>query len=265
MNGDKKNILKTERNGKKIVPISLINRALEELTCRASAGVKKQQKTYLDRLCGSLLEKNGQWTEVINAMLGKGISIKEIFEIYIPDSARQLGEGWVKNKLSFAEVTLATSRLQNIARELESSYIGSVNSGANGPEIMIISPKGEQHTFGAQMISRQLQRLGASPYLSINNGLNEIKRILSEHNFKLVGFSLSDYKLCDQGSEVRSTIDMIREFNTPIIVGGSLINSHRSKIKSLNVDMITNDAMHALRYFKLASPDRSKISDLMAS
>ena len=40
-------------------------------------------------------------------MLDSGISAREIFEVFIPAAARQLGRCWVQNTLSFAEVTLA--------------------------------------------------------------------------------------------------------------------------------------------------------------
>jgi len=245
--------------------MSLVTRALEELTNRASAGTQKHHKSNIDRLCRSLLSLNGESSKVINSMLNLGISAREIFEIFIPDAARQLGNCWVENTLSFAEVTLATSRLQTIAREFEDLYIGASNSGASGVEIMIISPKGEQHTFGAQMISRQFRRLGASPYLSINNSLSEIKKIIGKHKFKLIGLSLANYKLCDKQSEVRSIIEIIKKLKIPIIAGGSLIHSHKNAVKSLELDMITEDAVNALRYLNINLPRRKAAIDLVAT
>ena len=177
MNRDNKNILNIYKDGKKTIPMSLVNRALEELATRASAGVQKQRKNTLERLCKSLLRVNEKPDLIIRSMLEAGVSIKEIFESFIPDAARQLGNHWVQSKLSFAEVTLATMRLQTIARTFEDTYMGSVNAGAFGPEIMIINLKGEQHTFGAQMICRQFRRLGASPFLSIDNDAAEIKML----------------------------------------------------------------------------------------
>ncbi len=264
MNKDNKNNLNIFRGEKKIVPMSLVNRALEELTNRASAGAQKQRKNNLDKLCRSLLSLNGESNKVIQSMLNLGISTREVFEIFIPDAARQLGHCWVENTLSFAQVTLAISRLQTIAKEFEDLYIGASNSGASGVEIMIINPRGEQHTFGAQMISRQFRRLGASPYLSINNNLSEIKKIIDKHKFKLIGLSLSDYKLCDKHSEVRSIIEVIKKLKIPIIAGGSLIHSNKNAIKSLDVDMITEDPVSALRFLNINLSRRTAAVDLVA-
>ena len=265
MNRDNKNSLNIYKDGKKIVPISLINRALEELTNRASAGAQKQRKNNLDWLCDSLLSLNGEPGKVIQTMLSSGISAREVFEIFIPDAARQLGDCWVKNTLSFAEVTVATSRLQTIAREFEDLYIGARNSGASGVEIMIINPRGEQHTFGAQMIARQFRRLGASPFLAINNNLSEIKKIIDKHKFKMIGLSLSDYKLCDKQSELRTIIEVIKNLKIPVIAGGSLIHSHKNAVKSLGVDMITEDAVQALRYLNINLSRRKAAVDLVAT
>jgi hypothetical protein len=262
MHRDKNKTLSDLQSGEKIIPISLVNRALEELTNRATAGAQKQRKTKLEWLCNSIMEQNGNCNAIVKGMLEIGISIKEVFEVYIPDVARLLGDYWVNNRLSFVEVTLATSRLQTLAREFERLYIGSVNSGTYGPEILLITPKGEQHTFGAQMASRKFRRLGASPYLSINNGKNEIKKILNKQNFKLVGLSISNYKLCDRQSELLSTIAMIKKLKIPIVAGGSLVQSPSNFLKSLNVDLITDDAVHALSYFKINLSNNNRLLEL---
>jgi methanogenic corrinoid protein MtbC1 len=251
MHRDEKRTPNDLKSGERIIPISLVNRALEELTSRAVAGAQKQRKTKLERLCKSLMEQNGKYGTIVQEMLETGISIKEVFEVYIPDVARLLGDYWVNNKLSFVEVTLATSRLQSLAREFERLYIGSINSGTLGPEILLITPKGEQHTFGAQMASRKFKRLGASPYLSINHGKSEIKKILNKQNFKLVGLSVSDYKLCDRQSELSSIIAMIKKLKIPIVAGGSLVQSSGEFLKNLNVDLVSDDVLSALSYFNI--------------
>ena len=251
MNRDRNNILSIGENTNRIIPVSLVNRALEELTSRATAGAQKQLKSKVAKLCKCVLDSNWHYISSVHQMLESGTSIKEIFEVYIPATARLLGDRWVRNELNFFEVTLATSRLQKIAREFEGLYIGRINSGDYEPEVLIISPKGEQHTFGAQMISRTFQRLGVSPYLSINDSTSEIKTIVSKQKFKLIGISLSDNKLCDNKSELMSIIGMIKKFKIPIVVGGSLVNSSTNILKSLKVDMITDDAIQALSYFNI--------------
>ena len=261
MSREENNTLNISNTGDKIAPISLVNRALEELTNRASAGANRQRKSKIELLCSSLINQNETSSLLIRTMLESGISISDIYEKYIPDAARLLGKYWVQNKLSFVNVTLATSRLQAVAREFELLYIGSVSSGACGPEILIISPQGEQHTFGAQMISRKFRRLGASAYLSINNSKSEIRKIITKHQFKLIGLSISDYKLCNPKNELKSTIDMIKKFKIPIVAGGSLVHSYEGVLETLNLDLVTDDAMEALTYFNINLSDKNKFLD----
>ena len=261
MSRDENNTLNISNTGDKIAPISLVNRALEELTNRASVGANRQRKSKIELLCSSLINQNEKGSVLIRTMLESGISISDIYEKYIPDAARLLGKYWVQNKLSFVNVTLATSRLQAVAREFERLYIGTINSGAYGPEILVISPRGEQHTFGAQMISRKFSRLGASAYLSINNSASEIRKIITKHRFKLIGLSISDYKLCNPKNELKSTIDMIKKFKIPIVAGGSLIHSYEGVLETLNLDLVTDDAIKALNYFNINLSNKNRLLD----
>ena len=67
----------------------------------------------------------------------------------------------------------------------------------------------------------------------------------------MIGLSLANYKSCSPKSEVRSIVTLVQQLKIPILVGGSLIHSHKNAVKSLNVDMITDDAINALHYFNI--------------
>ena len=130
-------------NQSKMPPITLVNKALEELGAKTINGKDKQYKQRLESISKSLLIGAHQTKEIIQSMLVKGVSINNVFEEYIPDVARLLGDYWVKSMLSFAQVTLATSRLQSIARELEPLYLGERHPQNLQTEVLIIAPKGE--------------------------------------------------------------------------------------------------------------------------
>ena len=119
------------------------------------------------------------------------------------------------------------------------------------PEILIIAPKGENHTFGAQMIARKFKRLGTSPYLSINNTIEEIVNIISKQKFVLIGLSITGQKVCEKNSDFMKALKVIKKWKIPIVAGGNLVSSSASIIKCLNIDLITNDAAHALNYFNI--------------
>ena len=81
----------------------------------------------------------------------------------------------------------------------------------------------------------------------------------------MIGLSLSDYKLCDKQSELRTIIKVIKNLKIPVVAGGSLIHSHKNAVKSLGVDMITEDAVQALRYLNIDLSRRKAAVDLVAT
>ncbi len=235
----------------KIGSMTLVNKALEELRERTAFKGEKPRQTRLDSICASLLKTDSRTNIIMTSMLEKGIPIKEVYEEYIPDAARLLGRYWVENSLTFAQVTLATSRLQCIARDLEPLYYGKTLPKDLGPEVLIVVSKGEQHTFGAEMVARKFRRLGASPYLSINNTIEELVSIINKKKFKLIGLSIGGQKACDKNSEFLLMLKALRKFKIPIVAGGNLVYSSTKIIKKFNIDLITNDVAYALNYFNI--------------
>ena len=203
-------------------------------------------------LTESLLEEdNSNSTKIVNNLIKNCCNIAELFETHFPKIARNLGDSWIKDKLTFAEVTIATTRLQNLARAFESSYIGNPAGRSIGPEILIATPPGECHTFGATMISREFQKLGASPYLAIGYSADDLRKLVSARNFKLIGISLSDSKFLKSVVNLINTLKPILKPKIPIILGGSLSRTNNELKEVLKVDLITDSASYALEYFNI--------------
>ena len=59
-----------------------------------------------------------------------GIGRDDIADFYIPQLARELGDDWCSDGLSFAAVTIGVSRLQAMLRELGPEWAGDQSSGA---------------------------------------------------------------------------------------------------------------------------------------
>ena len=238
------------------VSLSLINYALEELVSKNDLLNKRNYDARIRLLCKSLLQLKDTCRKIFGTMLSKGVPITEIFEQYMPDTARQLGEYWVKNVLSFAEVTIAISRLQNVAQELEKLYVKCCKRRSlTGGELLVIVPERESHTLGAQMICRKFRRLGAEPYLAINNSVAELEKIIATQSFDLIGLSLSDQNLCKASDNAKNIRKIVKSSNLPLVVGGSLTDTNKGFCKDifsvLKPDLVTSDAYQTLHYFGL--------------
>jgi methanogenic corrinoid protein MtbC1 len=241
-----------------IAPITLVDRALEELTARATAGEKKLRETKLKLFCSSLLENNNKSYKIVNVLLKNGISILDLFETYFPEAAKLLGEDWLEDRLSFAQVTIAMTKLQTLTRDYESSYFTETTFDINQPEILIIIPPGESHTFGAQMAYRKFKRLGTSPYLAIGFNLNEIKHLIKAHNFNLIGLSVSDSENKTNCINLLKNLRAQTKERTPIVLGGSVIESNNRFSKNLGVDLSSNNPLQTLDYFQIKTAKQEK-------
>ena len=250
---------KTEKNNhflfkkkeNQLAPINLVDRALEELAIRTTAGETKLRKAKLKLLCSSLLENNNKSYKIINILLKKGISIIDLFETYFPEAAKLLGEDWLEDRLTFAQVTIAMAKLQSLTRYYESSYCTELSYNINQPEILLIVPIGETHTFGAQMAYRKFKRLGTSPYLAIGYNPKELKDLITTHKFGLIGMSVGDCVNKKNCINLLKDLRSITKDTTPIILGGSVIESNKSFSKELEVDFVSNNPIQSLDHFQI--------------
>jgi len=81
-------------------------------------------------------------------------------DIWVPTTARRLGEMWLGDDLTFAEVSLATSRLMQLSRMLENENRCFERLHPRGLEILVITVPEEQHLLGPQILTAQLRRRG---------------------------------------------------------------------------------------------------------
>ena len=236
-----------ERNT--LFPMALVDKALEELTFRAKAGAIKLRQAELQLLCSSLLETKEQCYEIVALLVKKGISIKDLFETYFPESAKLLGEKWLEDKLSFAEVTVAMTQLQQITREYESLYYKNEDFEKKTPEILIVVPPGESHSYGPQMAMRKFKNLGTNTYVAIGHDVIELNKLLKLHNFKLIGFSIADLANEKHYRNCIGSVKSITKSKIPLMIGGSAIESINQPLKDIGVDLISNNPKYALDYF----------------
>ena len=242
----------SKKKENQLAPINLVDRALEELAVRATAGETKQRKAKLELLCSSLLEDNNKSYKIVNILLKKGISILDLFETYFPEAAKLLGEEWLEDRLSFAQVTIAMTKLQSLTRDYESSYCTELSYNMDQPEILLIVPRGESHTFGAQMAYRKFKRLGTSPYLAIGYDTMEMQHLINAHKFSLIGMSVGDCVNKNNCINLIKDLRSLTQGTTPIILGGSVIDSNKTFSKELKVDFISNNPSQSLDYFKIS-------------
>ena len=111
---------------------------------------------------------------VIDDFLAAGICQTDLADRFIPAAARHLGDCWVADDLSFARVTLAAGRLQQMLGELVQANDLLTSGDRMSPGVLVLSARDDQHTLGWKLLTLQIRRRGlaarAVPGVSVEEG-----------------------------------------------------------------------------------------------
>lgn len=174
------------------------------------------------------------------------VSAAAMADLYIPAAARELGVQWHDDKITFAEVSLATARLQSMLRAIGSAWVADVAQPRQSGTILLAVPPKEQHTLGAMVLLGQLRRLGISVRLMIGPDRHELKKAMETLRFDGVLVSAcSAVRL----AELKVFVETIRNAGPaglPVVVGGGLLQLVDDAKARTGADAIAHDLAGAL-------------------
>ncbi len=232
--------------------LQLALRALSELADSGKANLDQGQ--LLDAFCHAFTMDNSKYRDQILSHLKKaGLSDEEIIDRIIPTAARRIGEKWVKDELTFAEVTVSAARMQELSRFLGGRGSSVLNSIPLGFNMLLIIPKEEQHTMGAFVAADQFRRQGLWVHLAIGQDASELNQTVSHNHFSMVGISAASRRSL---KPVKTIIDILkdRENSIPIVLGGNILNVVEDVQIKTNADHFTNNPHDAVKLCGLPTP-----------
>ena len=189
-------------------------------------------------------------SDVMSALLKRGISRDLIIDCCLPDAARLLGDGWMKNLRSFGQVSLGAVRIQGLLQELSHSWENQHNEEQAGGLFLIVC-QGEDHTLGPLVLADQLRRKGYSINILIGAEEEEIIKTSSNSDFDGIMFSCSGIRAFDEIIMLVSKLKSESENLPPLVIGGKIIDVLEEKIHDMvDVDLITKDLEVAINFFK---------------
>ena len=175
---------------------------------------------------------------------------------YLPEIARRMGQAWEDDTMSFAEVTMGTSRLQAILRQIGASW--SADEGAGEPglsTVLLIVPHGQQHTLGAFVLLGQLRRRGISVCLRVGPTDGDLRALIAARRFDGVMISLA---LPEEVTAARSMILSLKEMTSGklgIALGGAALLNFPVAVEIPEADIVTNDLTAAIAALGLVPAD----------
>ncbi|MDG2474550.1 MAG: hypothetical protein P8M50_04625 [Paracoccaceae bacterium] len=233
------------------ISLDLALLALNELTKRKLEKPITYATADIRNFCNSIIAKNDQGqVELIEGLIASGISLKVVYEIFIPEAAETLGNWWKESKVTFVEVNIGAQRLQRLSRIYEKQYLGPMYMFSEGPEVLLILPTKEVHTLGLITASGIFKKNGANPFVAVGYSNKEIIDLIHLHDFKLIGVSISN---SDNLSECLKIAKNIKSHITkiiPMVIGGQGILKARHTELSMVFDEITTNPVEALELIK---------------
>ena len=159
---------------------------------------------------------------VLNGLVTGGVSKATIADDYIPHIARQMGDAWCVDEMSFASVTIGVSRLQSLLRDLGPEWRADNAVNPESGVALIVVALDEYHTLGAMVLAGRLRRQGLSVQLQLGLKPADLRRTLAVPKFDAVLISASAGEDLDSLRllvEAIQTSQRLRQ--TPIVIGGS--------------------------------------------
>jgi MerR family transcriptional regulator, light-induced transcriptional regulator len=173
------------------------------------------------------------------------VSLSNLADLYIPEAARFMGCAWEEDRMSFADVTMGTARLQMILREIGQNWRAD-NDGADRGTVLCVLGHGEQHSLGASVLTGQLRRLGVSVCLRLASNEREIAALLSATRFDAVFLSASGLEKAARAARgIRRGLAAAGQSST-LVLGGFVAQEQQAAKAETLADIVTNDLSEAL-------------------
>jgi hypothetical protein len=181
------------------------------------------------------------------------VSAAALADLYIPEIARRLGKAWEDDRMSFAEVTIGSSRLQAILREIGAGWVAdSTVGGKGGRTLLLVVPAGEQHTLGAMVLAGQLRRRGISVCLKVGPGDEDLVQLLHTRSFDSAMLSVACVEKLASAAALAKTLKRETAGALPVALGGAAFLREGVVTIDCEADIQTSNIDEALQALGLS-------------
>jgi len=184
-------------------------------------------------------------SEHVCSLIGQGAGLDAIYLYLFAPAARELGERWSSDDVSFVDVQIGLSRLHALVRNC--APIGSHHGVATPHSVMLSTVPGDQHTFGVTLVADFFRRFGwqSSNLCGLSDDFLQ-ERIASQH-YDALGLSVNNIASL---VVLERVLPRLRRASANqeiiVLVGGDIAFAERDRVEALGVDMLANDAHAAV-------------------
>jgi MerR family transcriptional regulator, light-induced transcriptional regulator len=189
--------------------------------------------------------------KLLSEMRRLHIAAEAMVNDYIPAAVAEIGDEWHEDRIDILEATVATSRLQNLLRELGRAWSADGANPRLSGSVLIVVPDTEQHTLGAMIATTQMRRMGVSVAVQLLSSRANLELTLKQRQFDAVFFSIGNFESVDVCRKLVTAARDVVEQPLRIAVGGA-IPVEASELRHMTgANLATRDVTAALRQFGL--------------
>ena len=184
--------------------------------------------------------------DYVAALSERGTPVAQLYLELLAPAARHLGDLWVSDQCSFAEVTLGLCRLHQVLRDLSPAFRERTRHYANGHRALLLPAPGEQHMFGVVMVAEFFRRAGWDVRSGPAETPQALARIVRDEWFAVVGLSVSgDRMLPGLPGEITRVRETSCNRDVRVLVGGRVFTEHPGLAAEVGADATARDAREA--------------------
>lgn len=189
--------------------------------------------------------------KLLSEMRRLHISAEAMVDDYIPAAAREIGEQWHEDIIDILDATVATSRLQNLLRELGRAWSADAFDPRLSASVLMVVPETEQHTLGAMIATAQMRRRGISVAVQLLSSRKTLLETLDRQNFDAVFFFVSTFEGVESCRNLVAAARGVLPKTARIAVGGPVTLETDDLRRMTGADLASRDVVEALREFGL--------------
>lgn len=114
-----------------------------------------------------------------------------VLDTLIPDMAALIGEQWLSDEMSWANVTIVSARLQSLAWRYIEPMMARVSIDGDTPKVLMVSPEGETHTLGCVLAIGALIREGVDASGVFGEANDHVFGLVADGTYDAIGVSTS--------------------------------------------------------------------------
>ncbi|WP_293573280.1 hypothetical protein [Phaeobacter sp.] len=188
-----------------------------------------------------------QMNAYVSELLKQGVPRMALIEDYIPATARDLGDQWLADHLSFVQVSIGAARLQAALRGLYAALPRQVLDV--GLQLAVITPPDEQHTIGTIIVGNTLRLAGHTVWLATGFHDYEIVERLARRDFDAILVSIAQERNLAKLPLFLERVRAACHQPVSLYVGGCALERLSTAERStLGADLVTSDMEQVTRH-----------------